>query len=79
MRVRALRGVCIGPGRHLKPEGPDREGDVDASTATFLVNIGAVEIVPDPPAPSPEVSTGPTDFATTAAAKVGKKEKQHAE
>lgn len=45
MRVRALRGVCIGPGQHLAA------GDVaetDAATAQFLISIRAVEKVESP-------------------------------
>lgn len=53
MKVRALRGVCIGPGRHIHPDAPDpkdREADIDAGTFSFLKNIGAVEEVVDPSA-----------------------------
>lgn len=46
MRVRALRGVCIGVDRHLKPGDTE---DLDAGQVTFLVGIGAVEVVPEPP------------------------------
>ena len=49
MKVRALRGVCIGPEHHLVP------GDVvemDAGTFTYLSNIGAVEAVPDDRVPT---------------------------
>ncbi len=44
MRVRALRGVCIGVDRHLKAGD---SADLDAAMVTFLKSIGAVEIVPD--------------------------------
>jgi hypothetical protein len=40
MRVVALRGVCIGPGRHLAA-GDDAE--VDPATAQFLKSINAVK------------------------------------
>jgi hypothetical protein len=53
MKIRARRGVCIGVDRHLVA------GDlVDLETAqvTFLVGIGAVEVVPDEP-PSKTVPT----------------------
>lgn len=45
MRVRALRGVCVGVDRHLKPGDIE---DLDAGQVTFLVGIGAVEVVPEP-------------------------------
>jgi hypothetical protein len=52
MKVKALRGVCIGVDRHLKA------GDVvdlEPALVTFLTGIGAVERVPDePPKPDPE-------------------------
>jgi hypothetical protein len=63
MRVVALRGVCIGPGRHLAV-GEDAE--VDPATANFLQSISAVkEFVP--PAAVPEPISEPV--------KAGKKEK----
>lgn len=40
MRVRAKRGVCIGPGRHL---AAGDIADIDTATVQFLVSIGAVE------------------------------------
>lgn len=68
MQVRALRGVCIGPGRHLLPA---ETADLDASTVQFLVSIGAVERVVEPaPAPVAELET-----ETATPAKAGKKEK----
>lgn len=48
MKVRALRGVCVGVNRHLRPGDVD---EVDASTVTFLKSIGAVEEVIAPSAP----------------------------
>lgn len=63
MRVKALRGVCIGVDRHMKPGD---SADLDAATVTFLVGIGAVEkiaeampsLLPDEPEtkPMPEKS-----------------------
>ena len=44
MKVRALRGVCVGVDHHLVA------GDVvdlDAAQVPFLVSIKAVEVVPD--------------------------------
>jgi hypothetical protein len=58
---RALRGVCIGVNRHLVPGD---EAELDAATAVFLKEIGAVEKVADPQ-PNPE----------NVPAKAGKKEK----
>jgi hypothetical protein len=43
MNVRAVRGVCIGPGRHL---AAGEVADLDASLARWLQNIGAVVPVP---------------------------------
>lgn len=65
MKVRALRGVCIGPGRHLAVGETE---DLDPATVAFLVSINAVEKVIDAPvADEPEVKSVP--------AKAGKKEK----
>ena len=50
MKVRALRGVCIGVGRHLSAGD---SADLDAATVTFLAGIGAVELVKDEPTPVP--------------------------
>lgn len=44
MKVQALRGVCVGVGRHLRVGDFD---DLDADQVTFLVGIGAVAVVPD--------------------------------
>jgi hypothetical protein len=46
MKVKALRGVCIGIERHMKPGDIE---DVDAALATFLKGIGAVEEFTEPP------------------------------
>lgn len=72
MRVRAVRGVCVGSEDHLKP-GEVR--DLDAATAQYLVAIGAVTAVIDPPSPpvtdqAVEVSSKP--IPTT----VGNKKKE---
>jgi hypothetical protein len=66
MRVRALRGVCIGVGRHLQPGDTE---DLDDATVQFLVSIGAVEPVKDAPAPVVEEPIKPPP-----AKKPGKKE-----
>lgn len=50
MKVIAKRGVCVGVNKHLKPGD---SADLDAQTTTFLVSIGAVELVP----PDPEAKT----------------------
>ncbi|HMU54848.1 MAG TPA: hypothetical protein PKA61_07570 [Nitrospira sp.] len=50
MKVRARRGVCIGVDKHLKA---DDEADLDGALVTFLVGIGAVDVVKDVPAPAP--------------------------
>lgn len=46
MKVRALRGVCIGVDRNLKPGDT---ADLEAAQVEFLANIGAVELAPDEP------------------------------
>jgi hypothetical protein len=88
---RALRGVCIGPERHLVPGGPP--APLDKGTAQFLLSIGAVEEVPapapdevpaepvaaqppSPAAPAPALVPAPAPAAPAPApAKPGKKEK----
>lgn len=79
MKVRALRGVCIGPGRHLTP---GETADIDPATTQFLVSIGAVARVDEPkPAEAPAVAEpAPEPIAepepeTPAPPKGGKKEK----
>lgn len=47
MKVVALRGVCIGPGRHLVP---GETADMDTAMYTFLSGIKAVEKVEEPAA-----------------------------
>lgn len=54
MKVRALRGVCVGVARHL---AAGDTAEIDATSVPFLVNIGAVELVKDEPAPVPEPIT----------------------
>jgi len=59
MNVRALRGVCIGPGRHLVA---GELADLDASLATYLQSIGAVAPAPAEaaePAPAPAPTETP--------------------
>jgi len=55
MQFKALRGVCIGPGRHLAA------GDIaelDTATSNFLLSVGAVEAYePPPPAAAPTSET----------------------
>jgi len=54
MRIRARRGVCVGVDKHLQV---GEEADLDGAMVTYLVGIGAVEVVPDlPPAPAAEVA-----------------------
>jgi hypothetical protein len=47
MKVRAIRGVCIGVDRNLKPGDT---ADLEAATVSFLVSIGAVERIENEPA-----------------------------
>jgi hypothetical protein len=54
MQVRALRGVCIGVERHLKPGDT---ADLPAAEVQFLTGIRAVELVPDAPKVDPETVT----------------------
>jgi hypothetical protein len=67
MDVRALRGVCIGVDRHLVA------GDIvdlDPALTTYLVGIGAVEVVTD----DPDQNQATLDTNLTPV-KAGKKEK----
>lgn len=69
---RVLRGVCVGPERHLAP-GQEAQ-IVDEHLAQYLVSIGAVERMPDPPAPE-EPAADPHHAAAPATKKTaGKKE-----
>ena len=70
MRVRALRGVCIGVDRHL---APGDTADLEAAQVTYLAAIGAVEPVPDTPVPvdqpeAPATATGPDTAEQSSAA-----------
>ena len=65
MKVKALRGVCIGVDRHLKPGDT---ADLEAAQVTFLAGIGAVEKIPEPVHVEPELFK-------SAPEKTGKKEK----
>lgn len=65
MKVRALRGVCIGVDRHLKPGDT---ADLEPGTVQFLTSIAAVVIVKDEP-------TAAAEPETSAPVKSGKKEK----
>lgn len=59
MNVRALRGVCIGPDRHL---APGQVAELDPATGRYLVNIGAVEAYSQPPAPAPAATPPQLDL-----------------
>lgn len=67
MKVKALRGVCIGVDRHLKAGDT---ADLEPAMVQFLSSIGAVEAVKDEPEikPEPEAKPAPAE-------KPGKKEK----
>jgi hypothetical protein len=69
MRVKALRGVCIGVDRHLK--AGDIE-DLEPALVTYLSGIGAVEAMKDEPELKPEPEAKPE---VKAPEKSGKKEK----
>lgn len=58
MRIRAIRGVCIGSERHLKP---DEEVTIDEATARYLIAIGAVAAVVEI---EPRAVTAPAVSAT---------------
>lgn len=77
MKVKALRGVCIGVNRHMK--AGDIE-DLEPAMVTFLVGIGAVEPVKEQPkkaAPEPVPPPAKTDESPSKSApdKSGSKEK----
>jgi len=73
MKVRALRGVCIGVGRHL---APDDTADLDAATGHFLISIKAVEEVKDEPVKiEPPKSVPEVPETKSVPEKTGKKEK----
>lgn len=72
MKVKALRGVCIGVDRHMKPGDTE---DLDAAQVTFLVGIGAVETVTEPAFIEPQAKFFSEQQAQVTPAKAGKKEK----
>lgn len=63
---RALRGVCVSPGKHLMP---GETTELDKATAQFLVSIKAVEEVVEPKDDEPKTESAPAPKGT------GKKEK----
>lgn len=75
MKVRALRGVCIGVEQHL---AAGDEADLEAAQVQYLTSIGAVErVIEAPPAPAAPPGYPELDPSseTTTLAKAGKKEK----
>jgi hypothetical protein len=78
MKVRALRGVCVGVDRHLVAGDT---ADLDPAQVAFLVGIGAVEVVPDEPAKAeepeqPKAAPKPDPVSSVAPEKkTGRKEK----
>lgn len=77
MKARALRGVCVGVDRHLAiGETVDTaEVHLDASTVAFLTSIGAIEIVPEEPAPPVVAEPSAPEPEFDELPKTGKKEK----
>jgi hypothetical protein len=72
MKVKALRGVCIGVDRHLKA---DDVVDLEPALVTYLSGIGAVERVPDEPPKPVEPLKAEAPPVKTAPEKSGSKEK----
>jgi hypothetical protein len=75
MKIRALRGVCVGIDRHLVA---GEIVDVDDGTSQFLVSIGAVEVVTEAPKPPPAFSKPIVEVQSetvTPVKKAGRKEK----
>jgi len=72
MKVKALRGVCIGVDRHMKPGDVE---DLDAAMVTFLVSIGAVEKIPEPPPEAQAELITDESGSKSTPAKSGRKEK----
>jgi hypothetical protein len=71
VKVRALRGVCVGVEQHL---AAGAIADLDAAQVPFLVSIGAVERVPDEPIqpiPPPEATAAVSPAAVAVPAKAG--------
>lgn len=62
MKVRALRGVCIGVDRHLSAGDT---ADLDPATGKFLVVIKAVEEVAEPLPPQADESPPATAEASS--------------
>ncbi len=58
MKIRARRGVCIGVDKHLKA---GEEADLERAMVTYLVGIGAVEVVKDLPEPVPAAGKASAD------------------
>lgn len=56
MKVRALRGVCIGVERHMKPSDVE---DLEPALGNYLISIGAAERVVDEPVPVPAAAPEP--------------------
>jgi hypothetical protein len=54
MKVRALRGVCIGVERHLRAGDTD---DLEPAMVTYLTSIGAIERLPEEPAAAAPITT----------------------
>ena len=70
MKVRAIRGVCVGVDHHLVP---DDVADLDPAQVPFLVSIKAVEVLPDEALVTAEKPTKKSK-PTPAPAESGKKE-----
>ncbi len=60
MRIRALRGVCIGVERHLKAGDL---ADLDPAMVTYLISIKAVEPFIEAPIPAQAVIETDQDSA----------------
>jgi hypothetical protein len=71
MKVKALRGVCIGVNRNLVS---GESADLDPATVQFLINIGAVALdVEEPPVPeAPANEPAPIHETSSKAGKSGK-------
>lgn len=69
MKVKALRGVCVGIERHLVA---GETAELDDALSTFLIGIKAVELVKNEP---PRADVPQTDPEPLPAKKPGKKEK----
>lgn len=74
MKVKALRGVCIGVDRNLNTGDT---ADLDPATVQFLTSIGAVERVAEEPTdpPAPAIEPAPIPETSSKAGKSGSKEK----